>query len=91
MVRVDRQLKVLQLVAQSTVSHAIATLETDLGVVLLLCHRSRAVLTLMGTQICQQAREVLAQLVRVAILENAVLPRAVFVFLDVLLALPVGE
>ena len=48
--------------AQSTVSHAIATLETELGVVLLLRNRSGAVLTPMGTQICQQARGLLAQL-----------------------------
>lgn len=48
--------------AQSTVSHAIATLEAELGVVLLLRHRSGAVLTPMGTQICRQARGVLAQL-----------------------------
>ena len=48
--------------AQSTVSHAIATLETSLGVVLLLRNRSGAVLTPLGMQICQQARGVLAQL-----------------------------
>ena len=48
--------------AQSTVSHAIASLESELGVVLLLRNRSGAVLTPMGTQICQQARGVLAQL-----------------------------
>ena len=47
--------------AQSTVSHAIATLETALGVVLLLRNRSGAVLTPIGMQICQQARDVLAQ------------------------------
>lgn len=45
--------------AQSTVSHAIATLEADLGVVLLLRHRTGAVLTPVGNQIYQQAREVL--------------------------------
>lgn len=48
--------------AQSTVSHAIATLETELGVVLLLRNRSGAVLTPIGTQICQQAQGVLAQI-----------------------------
>ncbi|MEL6901323.1 MAG: LysR family transcriptional regulator [Cyanobacteria bacterium J06606_4] len=48
--------------AQSTVSHAIATLETDLGVVLLLRGRSGAVLTPLGKQICQQAKAVLEQL-----------------------------
>ena len=47
--------------AQSTVSHAIATLEASLGVVLLLRGRSGAVLTPIGMEICQQAREVLAQ------------------------------
>ena len=47
--------------AQSTVSHAIATLETALGVVLLLRNRSGAVLTPIGVEICQQAREVLAK------------------------------
>ncbi|MGC1309763.1 MAG: LysR family transcriptional regulator [Phormidesmis sp.] len=45
--------------AQSTVSHAIATLETELGVVLLLRNRSGAVLTPTGVQIYQQAREAL--------------------------------
>ncbi len=48
--------------AQSTVSHAIATLETELGIVLLLRGRTGAVLTPLGVQICQQARTVLAQL-----------------------------
>ena len=48
--------------AQSTVSHAIATLESDLGVVLLLRNRAGAVLTPIGTQIYQQARDVLDQL-----------------------------
>jgi len=48
--------------AQSTVSHAIATLETDLGIVLLLRGRSGAVLTPLGLQICQQAKSVLALL-----------------------------
>ncbi len=48
--------------AQSTVSHAIATLETELGTVLLLRGRTGAVLTPLGIQICQQARTVLAQL-----------------------------
>ena len=47
--------------AQSTVSHAIATLETSLGVVLLLRNRSGAVLTPIGIEICQQAREAIAQ------------------------------
>lgn len=48
--------------AQSTVSHAIASLEADLGVVLLLRSRSGAVLTPIGSQIHQQAQAVLAQL-----------------------------
>ncbi|MEL6161669.1 MAG: LysR family transcriptional regulator [Cyanobacteria bacterium J06627_32] len=48
--------------AQSTVSHAIAVLEADLGVVLLLRGRSGAVLTPLGMQICQQAKSVLAQI-----------------------------
>ncbi len=48
--------------AQSTVSHAIATLETDLGIVLLLRGRSGAVLTPLGLQICQRAKSVLALL-----------------------------
>ena len=48
--------------AQSTVSHAIATLETDLGIVLLLRGRSGAVLTPLGVQICQQAKAVLTLL-----------------------------
>ncbi len=45
--------------AQSTVSHAIATLEADLGIVLLLRGRSGAVLTPLGLQICQRAKSVL--------------------------------
>lgn len=49
-------------VAQSTVSHAIATLESDLGVVLLLRNRAGAVLTPLGSQIYQQARGVLDQI-----------------------------
>jgi DNA-binding transcriptional LysR family regulator len=49
-------------VAQSTVSHAIATLEADLGVVLLLRNRAGAVLTPIGSQIYQQARGVLNQI-----------------------------
>ncbi len=49
-------------VAQSTVSHAIATLESDLGVVLLLRNRAGAVLTPIGTQIYQQARSILDQI-----------------------------
>ena len=48
--------------AQSTVSHAIATLETDLGVVLLLRGRSGAALTPLGVPICQQAKAVLGPL-----------------------------
>ncbi len=48
--------------SQSTVSHAIATLESDLGVVLLLRNRAGAVLTPIGTQIYQQASKVLDQL-----------------------------
>lgn len=48
--------------AQSTVSHAIATLETELGIVLLIRGRAGAVLTPLGIQICQQARAVLTQL-----------------------------
>ena len=80
--KVDRQLKIAQLVAlvtvadegsfsaaalqlglaQSTISHAIATLETSLGVVLLLRNRTGAVLTPIGMQICQQARGVLIQI-----------------------------
>jgi DNA-binding transcriptional LysR family regulator len=48
--------------AQSTVSHAIATLEADLGVVLLLRGRAGAVLTPTGVQIYQQARDILNRL-----------------------------
>ncbi|MEL6554967.1 MAG: LysR family transcriptional regulator [Cyanobacteria bacterium J06621_11] len=48
--------------AQSTVSHAIATLEKDLGIVLLLRGHAGAVLTPLGVQICQQAKTVLAQI-----------------------------
>ncbi|EDX84749.1 LysR substrate binding domain protein [Synechococcus sp. PCC 7335] len=48
--------------AQSTISHAIATLETELGIVLLIRGRNGAVLTPLGLQICQQARAVLTQL-----------------------------
>lgn len=48
--------------AQSTVSHAIASLEEDLGVVLLLRNRSGAVLTPIGSQIYQQAKSVIAQM-----------------------------
>ncbi len=49
-------------VAQSTVSHAIATLEADLGVVLLLRSHSGAVLTPLGAQITQQAKGALNQI-----------------------------
>ncbi|MBE9059413.1 LysR family transcriptional regulator [cf. Phormidesmis sp. LEGE 11477] len=48
--------------AQSTISHAIATLETDLGIVLLIRGRTGAVLTPIGSQICQQAKAILTQL-----------------------------
>lgn len=48
--------------AQSTVSHAIATLESELGVVLLLRGRAGAVLTPIGVQIHQQAKEILSRL-----------------------------
>ncbi|MGB7084821.1 MAG: LysR family transcriptional regulator [Phormidesmis sp.] len=48
--------------AQSTVSHAIATLEADLGIVLLLRSRSGAVLTPIGSQIYQRAKAVLTQI-----------------------------
>ena len=48
--------------AQSTVSHAIATLEKDLGIVLLLRGHAGAVLTSLGVQICQQAKAVRAQI-----------------------------
>lgn len=48
--------------AQSTVSHAIATLEEDLGIVLLLRNHSGARLTPIGQQIYQQAQAVLDQL-----------------------------
>ena len=51
--------------AQSTVSHALATLETDLGVVLLLRGRSGAVLTPLGVQICQQAKAALSMLAEI--------------------------
>ena len=48
--------------AQSTVSHAIATLEKDHGIVLLLRGHAGAVLTSLGVQICQQAKAVRAQI-----------------------------
>ncbi len=82
--------------AQSTVSHAIATLETELGIVLLLRGRTGAAVVsrLEAEPIPPGVRvkslpEPLERVVGVAILENAVLPRTVFVFLDVLLAAPI--
>ncbi len=45
--------------SQSTVSHAIATLEQELGVVLLLRGRHGATLTPTGEQVIQEARQVL--------------------------------
>ncbi|NJM99497.1 MAG: LysR family transcriptional regulator [Phormidesmis sp. RL_2_1] len=51
--------------AQSTVSHAIATLESDLGVVLLLRNRVGATLTPIGSEIYQQARAVLDSLAEI--------------------------
>lgn len=45
--------------SQSTISHAIATLEEELGVVLLFRGRYGATLTPMGEQIIQEARQVL--------------------------------
>ncbi len=48
--------------AQSTVSHAIASLESDLGVVLLIRNHTGAALTPIGTQIVQQAQGILTQL-----------------------------
>ena len=48
--------------AQSTVSHAIAALEAELGVVLLMRGRGGALLTPLGTQIYQQAKQILIQL-----------------------------
>ena len=45
--------------SQSTISHAIATLEEELGVVLLLRGRHGATLTPMGEQVIQEARQVL--------------------------------
>lgn len=46
-------------VSQSTVSHAIATLEEELGVVLLIRGRHGATLTAIGEQILSDARQVL--------------------------------
>lgn len=45
--------------SQSTVSHAIATLETDLGIILFLRGRHGATLTPEGEQMIQEARQVL--------------------------------
>jgi DNA-binding transcriptional LysR family regulator len=45
--------------SQSTVSHAIATLESDLGVVLFLRGRHGATLTAEGEQFIQEARQIL--------------------------------
>ncbi|ARV60912.1 LysR family transcriptional regulator [Nostocales cyanobacterium HT-58-2] len=45
--------------SQSTISHAIATLEEELGVVLLLRGRHGATLTPIGEQVIQEARQVL--------------------------------
>ncbi len=45
--------------SQSTISHAIATLEEELGVVLLFRGRHGAILTPMGEQVIQEARQVL--------------------------------
>lgn len=42
--------------SQSTVSHAIATLEEELGVVLLFRGRHGAILTPIGEQVIQEAR-----------------------------------
>lgn len=51
--------------SQSAVSHAIATLEETLGVVLLHRGRQGAVLTPVGADIAQEARQVLAALERI--------------------------
>lgn len=48
--------------SQSSVSHAIATLEEELGVVLLSRGRKGAVLTPLGEQVTQEARSILAAL-----------------------------
>ncbi|MEL7316364.1 MAG: LysR family transcriptional regulator [Cyanobacteria bacterium J06559_3] len=48
--------------SQSSVSHAIATLEEELGVVLLNRGRKGAVLTPLGEQVTQEARSILAAL-----------------------------
>jgi DNA-binding transcriptional LysR family regulator len=45
--------------SQSTVSHAIATLEDELGVVLLFRGRHGATLTPIGEQVIQEARQIL--------------------------------
>ncbi|MCA1992357.1 MAG: LysR family transcriptional regulator [Coleofasciculus sp. S288] len=45
--------------SQSTISHAIATLEEELGVVLLIRGRQGATLTPIGEQIIQEARQIL--------------------------------
>ncbi len=50
--------------SQSTISHAIATLEQELGVVLLVRGRHGASLTHTGEQVIQEARQIL-QLLRV--------------------------
>lgn len=49
-------------VSQSTVSHAIATLETELDVILLIRGRHGAILTEIGTQIVADARQILSLL-----------------------------
>lgn len=49
-------------VSQSTISHAIATLETELGVILLLRGRHGATVTSIGEQILADARQILSLL-----------------------------
>lgn len=56
--------------SQSTVSHAIATLEEELGVVLLVRGRHGARLTLVGEQVLQEARQVLQKLKAIQIKAN---------------------